>query len=77
MSATIDANTVTLRLTDGADGDADLTANGSIVDPVAVLVPVPNVGGGMAGVTAVPTLSEWGLMLLGFEQHATRPIQTN
>ncbi len=37
--ATISGNTVTLELTDGADGDADGIANGVIVDPGGVGVP--------------------------------------
>jgi hypothetical protein len=56
--AAIAGNTVTLTLTDGADGDDDVTANGVITDPGA-----PGVPSG-AGGTSVPTLSEWGVILL-------------
>jgi len=38
--AVIDGATVTLLLTDGGEGDADGIANGEIVDPVGVAVPV-------------------------------------
>jgi hypothetical protein len=52
--AVIAGDTVTLTLTDGQDGDHDLLANGSIVDP----------GGPATMQVAIPTLSEWGLALL-------------
>lgn len=54
--AVIAGNTVTLTLTDGGDGDDDLTPNSVILDPGA-----PGVPGGVAD---IPTLSEWGLILL-------------
>ena len=59
--ATIDtvAGTVTYTLTDGQRGDNDWTANSVIDDPVGL-----GVGGGGAGIAGVPTLSQWGMMLL-------------
>ena len=52
-------------LTDGADGDADRTANGVIVDPVTVGLPLAAPGpGGPGTVAAVPTLHEWSMVLL-------------
>jgi len=59
--ASIAGSTVTLTLTDGALGDDDLDAtNGRIVDAggPALLAAVP------AGVAAIPTLSQWGLLVL-------------
>jgi hypothetical protein len=55
--AVIAGNTITLTLTDGADGDDDMAENGTIVDPG---------GPGEPEVitTAIPTLSEWGLIFL-------------
>lgn len=41
--ATISGNTITLVLTDGADGDDDRAANGSILDPGGPAVPKPPV----------------------------------
>ena len=50
-------NRFTLILTDGGEGDQDGVVNGEIVDPgglgVSVAVPAP-----------IPTLSEWGMILL-------------
>jgi hypothetical protein len=43
--ADIDGNTVTLKITDGGDGDSDSEANGVIVDPVGVAVPTATGGG--------------------------------
>lgn len=57
--AVVSGNTVTLTITDGGVGDDDLLANGTIVDAGGPGVPL---GGGVAG---VPTLSQWGLLLLG------------
>jgi len=55
--ATVGGHTVVLTLTDGALGDDDLDAtNGRIVDAGA-----PAVAGGVA---AIPTLSQWGMLLL-------------
>lgn len=53
--AAISGNTITLTLTDGADGDDDRIANSTIVDP-----------GGPAwmGAASIPTLGEWALALL-------------
>jgi hypothetical protein len=53
--ATFGANTVQYTVQDNQDGDSDSTA-GVITDPVALAAP--------AAVTSIPTLSEWGLMLL-------------
>ncbi len=55
--AVISGNTITLTLTDGGAGDDDLTANGVIVDPGG-----PALAAG--DVAAIPTLSEWAMMLL-------------
>lgn len=46
LGAQILGNQVTLTLTDGGAGDSDGVANGTIVDPVAVAVPVSSGGGG-------------------------------
>ena len=58
MPASIVGNTVSFSITDGGLGDDDLTINGTIADQ----------GGAGAsagtGVTAIPTLSEWGLIIL-------------
>lgn len=56
-STVISGNTVQFRVTDGGAGDADGTVNGSIKDPAGVGV----LGG---GVQAIPTLSEWGMIIL-------------
>jgi hypothetical protein len=59
--ATIDFNakTVTYTLTDGQKGDNDWVANGVINDPVAL-----GLSSSSASVAGIPTLSEWGLMML-------------
>lgn len=59
MPATISGNTATFSITDGDLGDDDLRVNGTIVDQGG-----PGVGGGATGVAAVPTLSEWALVLM-------------
>ena len=56
--AVISGDTITLTLTDGADGDDDMTANSVIADPGG-----PGVLGGTVG-PGIPTLSEWGLIML-------------
>lgn len=53
--AVIAGNTVTLTITDGGVGDDDLVANGTIVDQG---------GPGAGGAAGIPTLSEWGMLLL-------------
>jgi ubiquitin len=54
--ATFSGNTVTLTLTDGGDGDDDLSANSVIVDPGGpVFAPAAE---------SIPTLAEWGKILL-------------
>ncbi|PAT41510.1 hypothetical protein CK623_00815 [Vandammella animalimorsus] len=55
-------NTTSITLTDGGLGDADNAANGEISDPLAATTAIT---AGPMGVTAVPTLGHWGLMLLG------------
>lgn len=58
--AAIAGNTVTLSITDGGVGDDDLLVNGVIVDQGG-----PGFAAAVVGeVTAIPTLGEWGLMLL-------------
>jgi hypothetical protein len=57
--ARIAGNTITLTLTDGEDGDGDLARNGSITDPGG-----PALLAGHGGAQAIPTLGEWGLLLL-------------
>ncbi|QJR15105.1 beta strand repeat-containing protein [Usitatibacter palustris] len=59
LPATIVGNVVTFSITDGGQGDDDLAANGTIVDQGG-----PGVPGAPGTATAVPTLSEWMLMLL-------------
>ncbi|MFE8643549.1 IPTL-CTERM sorting domain-containing protein [Sphingomonas sp. NCPPB 2930] len=54
-----DRRTETYSVTDNQAGDSN-TAAGAIEDPFAPMVFVL-----AAGVTSVPTLSEWGLMLMG------------
>jgi hypothetical protein len=54
MPATVSGNTITFSITDGGQGDDDLTANGTIVDQ----------GGPGFTSAQVPTLSQWMLALL-------------
>ncbi|AYM97212.1 IPTL-CTERM sorting domain-containing protein [Acidovorax sp. 1608163] len=56
--ATLGANSVTFTLTDGGAGDSDGVPNGSISDPGGIGVP------GAASVENIPTLSEWGMIIL-------------
>jgi len=58
--ASFSGNTVTLTLTDGGDGDDDLTANSVIVDPGGVGQPAA-----AEAVLAVPALGGVGQCLLG------------
>lgn len=58
--ASISGNTITLTLTDGADGDDDLAANSAITDPGGPVVPL----GAPLAAAAIPTLSQWALVLL-------------
>jgi len=60
LPATIIGNSATFTIADGGLGDDDLAANGSVVDQGGPGVPPP--GGGSA---PIPTLSEWGMNLLG------------
>ncbi|MFK5987204.1 MAG: IPTL-CTERM sorting domain-containing protein [Pseudomonadota bacterium] len=53
----VDENTVEVTLKDGGAYDLDGAADGSILDPVVVLV-------NAVAATAIPTLSFWGLLLL-------------
>ena len=55
LPAAIAANTATFTITDGGLGDDDLMANGAIVDQG---------GPGVGGAAGIPTLSEWGMILL-------------
>lgn len=57
--ASLGANSVTFTLTDGGAGDADGTVNGSIHDPSGI-----GVTAALSAPTAIPTLSEWGMILL-------------
>ena len=66
---TIDGKTVykvSYTITDGGLGDDDLTANGTIIDPVgAALAPAGGaVNGSGSSVKPIPTLSEWTQYLL-------------
>ena len=58
--AVIAGNTVTLTLTDGLDGDDDMTANRVISDPGGPGVPEAGAS------VSVPTLTQYGLFLLTF-----------
>lgn len=60
--AVIVGNTVTLILTDDADGDDAYTTPGTITDPGGPGVALAP--GAPTGVAGVPTLSQWGLVLL-------------
>ena len=55
IPANISGNTISFSITDGGLGDDDLAVNGTIVDQGGPGVPVP---------PSIPTLSEWGLILL-------------
>jgi len=56
----ISGNTVSFDVTDGQLGDDDWAQNGEIVDPVMPL----SMAADLSGRQAIPTLSEWGLLLL-------------
>ncbi len=59
-NVSLSGHTATFTITDGALGDDDLVANGSIVDAGG-----PGTGGASAGnVVSTPTLTTWGLLLL-------------
>ncbi len=58
--AQIIGNTVVLTLTDGGAGDDDLTADSLITDPGGVAT----FNAAAATATAIPTLSQWGQLLL-------------
>ncbi|MBI4740267.1 MAG: IPTL-CTERM sorting domain-containing protein [Betaproteobacteria bacterium] len=55
----ISGSTVTFNITDGGLGDDDVSANGQISDPGGSGAP-----SGASNATGIPTLSEWGMMLL-------------
>ena len=59
---TVSGNTVTYQVTDNGQGDSNTTTPGVIEDPFAPLqlaaAPAPG------GAVAIPTLGEWGLVLL-------------
>ncbi|WP_313081124.1 DUF1566 domain-containing protein [Pulveribacter sp.] len=57
--ARIQGNRITLRLTDGGAGDDDLTEDGAIQDPGG-----PALLAGLGGAQAIPTLGQWGVLLL-------------
>ena len=58
-------NTLSFTITDGALGDDDLSANGTIVDDGGPAVPVVAAAAvEVSNVANVPTLGEWGLILL-------------
>jgi len=57
MAAIIGSNTVQFTLTDNGTGDADNTV-GTIRDPSGLAFDLA------AGVSSIPTLSEWGLIIL-------------
>jgi hypothetical protein len=59
LPSTISGNTAAFSITDGGLGDDDLVANGTIVDQGGPGVPPP-----AGGAAAIPTLSEWGMILL-------------
>jgi CSLREA domain-containing protein len=59
IPAIIAGNTMTFAITDGDTGDDDTTANSVIVDAGG-----PGIQAAQAAPTAIPTLSEWGLILL-------------
>jgi large repetitive protein len=50
-------DTFVLLLTDGGEGDQDGVVNGEITDPGSV---------GVSGTPPIPTVSEWGMILLAF-----------
>lgn len=58
LPATISGASVRFNITDGGVGDDDLSINGSIVDQGG-----PGASDA-AGVTGIPTLSEWGMLML-------------
>ena len=61
----INNHTVSFTLRDGHKGDDDWTENGVIVDPSGPVAFAAGAGaGGPGGATAIPTLNEWGLLLL-------------
>ena len=61
--ATVSGNTITFSITNGADGDDDLDAsNSQIVDAGGPVV--LGATGAAGATTAIPTLGEWGLLLL-------------
>jgi YVTN family beta-propeller protein len=76
LPATIAGNVATFTITDGAQGDDDLAANGTIVDQGGPGVPVT------PGAQQTPTLSEWAmalmalLMLVGAARNLRRPAQS-
>ena len=58
LPAVVSGSTVTFEIVDGALGDDDLAANGTIVDQGGPGIPP---GGGPI---QTPTMSEWGMLLL-------------
>ncbi|MDO5624726.1 MAG: ExeM/NucH family extracellular endonuclease, partial [Pseudomonadota bacterium] len=64
LPATVNGRTVTFALRDGGLGDDDMQADGRITDPGGLFVPIATGGPGGTGPAAVPTLSQWALMLM-------------
>ncbi|MPN47050.1 hypothetical protein SDC9_194650 [bioreactor metagenome] len=62
IPSTVKGQVVNFELQDGGPGDDDLTKDGQIADPTALVTPkaVPPTGDAVA----VPTLSAWGLLAL-------------
>ncbi len=58
LPSTAAGNTISFSITDGGQGDDDLAANGTIVDQGGPGTP------GSAGTTAIPTMSEWAMILM-------------
>ena len=58
----ISGSSITLTIVDGGVGDDDLLANGVIVDQGGPGVPLPASAG---DVNAIPTLSQWAMLLTG------------
>jgi hypothetical protein len=60
LPATITGAVASFTITDGGLGDDDLLANGAVIDQGGPGVPGAGTGG------AIPTLSEWAMLLLAF-----------
>jgi hypothetical protein len=71
LPATITGNTIVFSITDGGLGDDDMLANATIVDQGG-----PGNPGPAGSATAIPTLSEWMLALLGLALMRTGHAQS-